>query len=350
LGGLFDIEIKKKRLQEISNLEADPSFWEDSTAATKIQKEKKLHDTLIGQFDGAVSHLDDMAVLVEFSEEEGSVSDENYTEMKTAFQAAETVLRKLELSKMLSGELDSGNAILAINAGAGGTEACDWAGILARMYQRYANAQGFKCETIDFTDGDGAGYRSISFEISGDFAYGYLKAEAGVHRLVRISPFDANKKRHTSFASVFAYPMTDEDIEVDLNMEDVRVDTYRASGSGGQKVNKTDSAVRMTHGPSGIVVQCQAERSQIQNKTRAIKMLKARLYELEIERRQSEQDKVHDKKKTIEWGSQIRNYVLQPYQLIKDVRTGHENSNVSKVLDGDLQSFIESYLIQAADV
>ena len=255
-------------------------------------------------------------------------------------------LRQLELAAMLNGEQDAGNAYLVIHAGAGGTEACDWAGILARMYTRYCAQRGFSCAVMDSTDGDGAGYRSITFEVNGVYAFGFLKAEVGIHRLVRISPFDSNARRHTSFASVYVYPMVDDDVEIVVRDEDLRVDTYRAGGAGGQHVNKTDSAVRMTHIPSGIVVQCQAERSQIQNRLRAMKMLKARLYEAEMEKRQAELDKINATKKAISWGSQIRNYVLQPYQLIKDVRTGMETSTVSKVLDGDLQPFIEAYLLK----
>ncbi len=293
--------------------------------------------------------MDDLKALHQLCVEMGEVDSSSHEEFSSEFKAAEEELRKLELSRMLSGENDAGNCYLSINAGAGGTEACDWASILARMYQRYAQKQGFKADVVDFTDGDGAGYRSITFEISGINAYGFLKAEVGVHRLVRISPFDSNARRHTSFASVFVYPMIEDDIQVEVRTEDLRVDTYRAGGAGGQHVNKTDSAVRMTHLPTGIVVQCQAERSQIQNREKAMKMLKARLYELELQKRQAEADKVNATKKSISWGSQIRNYVLQPYQLIKDTRTQHETSNVDKVLDGDIQDFIEMYLLKGGE-
>ncbi len=293
--------------------------------------------------------MDDLKALHQLCVEMGEVDSSSQEEFANGFKCAEEELRKLELSRMLSGENDAGNCYLSINAGAGGTEACDWASILARMYQRYAQKQGFKADVVDFTDGDGAGYRSITFEISGINAYGFLKAEVGVHRLVRISPFDSNARRHTSFASVFVYPMIEDDIQVEVRTEDLRVDTYRAGGAGGQHVNKTDSAVRMTHLPTGIVVQCQAERSQIQNREKAMKMLKARLYELELQKRQAEADKVNATKKSISWGSQIRNYVLQPYQLIKDTRTQHETSNVDKVLDGDIQDFIEMYLLKGGE-
>jgi peptide chain release factor 2 len=287
--------------------------------------------------------VEDSETLLELAE--GSLDTESLTEIHTNLVSAATLLRELELRQMLSGETDANDCYLTVHAGAGGTEACDWAGILARMYRRYAEIRGYKTSVIDFTDGDGAGYRSITFEVSGSFAYGYLKAEVGVHRLVRISPFDSNARRHTSFASVFAYPIVDDTIEINIRSEDLRVDTYRAGGAGGQHVNKTDSAVRMTHIPSGIVVQCQAERSQIQNREKAMKMLRARLYEVELQKRQAEADAMHATKKENSWGSQIRNYVMQPYQLIKDVRTGVETNTIQKVLDGDLQEFIEAYLM-----
>lgn len=300
-------------------------------------------------FDKASQRLEDLKALHQLCTELGSLDEASYQEFESGFASSEEEIRKLELSRMLSGENDAGNCYLAVNAGAGGTEACDWAAMLARMYQRYAQKQGFKVEVTDFTDGDGAGFRSISFEITGPNAYGFLKAEVGVHRLVRISPFDSNARRHTSFASVFVYPVVDDDIVVDLKMDEVRVDTYRAGGAGGQHVNKTDSAVRMTHLPTGIVVQCQAERSQISNRERAIKMLKARLYEYELQLKQAEADKVNATKKSISWGSQIRNYILQPYQLIKDTRTQLETSSVDKVLDGDIQDFIETFLIRGGE-
>jgi len=326
-----------------------PTFWNDNAKATKIQKEKNQLESVLNPFSRVSKNVDDLKALHQLCGEMGEVDSSSQEEFANGFKSAEEELRKLELSRMLSGENDGGNCYLSINAGAGGTEACDWAAILARMYQRYSQKQGFKADVVDFTDGDGAGYRSVTFEISGINAYGFLKAEVGVHRLVRISPFDSSARRHTSFASVFVYPMIDDDIHVEVRTEDLRVDTYRAGGAGGQHVNKTDSAVRMTHLPTGVVVQCQAERSQIQNREKAMKMLKARLYELEIQKRQAEADKVNATKKSISWGSQIRNYVLQPYQLIKDTRTQHETSNVDKVLDGDIQDFIEMYLLKGGE-
>ncbi len=324
-------------------------MWSDAAKAASILKEKKSLELVLEPFRAVDQGVEDVLTLLELCSEAGQVDAESIQEIHSTFLRADEALRKLEFSKMLSGERDLGDCYLNIHAGAGGTEACDWAGMLARMYSRYAGARGFQCAVLETTDGDGAGFRSITFEINGAYAYGFLKAESGIHRLVRISPFDSNARRHTSFSSVYVYPIVEDEIQIVVRTEDLRVDTYRASGAGGQHVNKTDSAVRMTHLPTGVVVQCQAERSQIQNRERAMKMLKARLYDLEVEKRQAEVDKENASKKQITWGSQIRNYVLQPYQLIKDVRTGVETSNVDKVLDGDLQEFIETYLLKKSE-
>jgi peptide chain release factor 2 len=260
----------------------------------------------------------------------------------------EQTLEDLEFRRMLSGEHDRASAIMFINAGAGGTESCDWAEMLLRMYRRWADARGFKNEVVDFTLGDGAGFRSVTMTIEGEYAYGYLKAENGVHRLVRISPFDANKRRHTSFTSVFVLPEIEDDVEVEIRDEDLRIDTYRSGGAGGQHVNKTDSAVRLTHLPTGFVVACQSERSQHQNKATAMRLLRAKLYELELQKREAAQAELEKGKKRIEWGSQIRSYVLQPYRLIKDHRTGYEVGNVDAVLDGDIDEFMRRFLLQGA--
>jgi peptide chain release factor 2 len=269
-------------------------------------------------------------------------------ETEQRLQQLEKMLEELEFRQMLSGLNDKNNAILSINAGAGGTESCDWAEMLLRMYRMWADRHGYKNEVIDFTPGDQAGFRSVTMTIEGPYAYGYLKAEIGVHRLVRISPFDANKRRHTSFASVFVLPEVEDTIEIEVREEDLRIDTFRSSGAGGQKVNKTDSAVRLTHLPSGIVVACQNERSQHRNRDTAMKILKARLYERELEKRTLEKEKIEDSKRDINFGSQIRSYVLHPYRMIKDHRTDFEVGDTQKVLDGELDPLIRSYLLSSA--
>ncbi|GMT42069.1 MAG: peptide chain release factor 2 [bacterium] len=258
-----------------------------------------------------------------------------------------TGLKTLETKLMLSGDYDIGNAILNIHPGAGGTESQDWAQMLFRMYTRFAEKNGFKISIIDYQAGEEAGIKSITMTVAGDFAYGYLKSESGVHRLVRISPFDANKRRHTSFASLFIFPELDEDVKVEINDDDLKVDTYRASGAGGQHVNKTDSAVRITHAPTGIVVQCQNERSQHKNRAGAMKVLRARIFELEMQKQQEKKESLQSEKREIAWGSQIRSYVLHPYRMVKDLRTRLETGNVDAVLDGDLMPFIEAYLSQS---
>jgi peptide chain release factor 2 len=269
---------------------------------------------------------------------------EAYAEATQKLDEVEAALAALELHRKLGGEHDAGNAIVTLHPGAGGTEAQDWAEMLLRMYLRWAERHGFATEVVDLQPGEGAGIKSVTFTVAGAYAYGYLKAEAGIHRLVRISPFDANARRHTSFASVFVYPEIDEEVDVEINEADLRVDTYRSSGAGGQHVNKTDSAVRLTHLPTGIVVACQNERSQHKNKSMAMKILRARLYELEKEKQREKMAELNKTKKDIAWGSQIRSYVLHPYRLVKDHRTGIEVGNADGVLDGDLDQFIEAYL------
>lgn len=281
-------------------------------------------------------------MLIELADEAHDASVAKEAEEKLT--EASDAIRKAEVRRMLSGEHDRLNAIVSIHPGAGGTEAQDWADILMRMYLRWVELKGFKAEVVDFLPGDEAGVKSVTFTVTGEYAYGYLKAEVGVHRLVRISPFDSNKRRHTSFASVFVYPEIDDNIVVDISEADLKVDTYRSSGAGGQHVNKTDSAVRITHMPTGIVVACQNERSQHKNRATAMKLLRARIYELKLEEQEAKMQEFSKDKRDIAWGSQIRSYVMQPYRLIKDHRTGFETGNIDPVLDGALDGFIEAYL------
>jgi len=291
------------------------------------------------------AELEDAKVYLEFAAEGDA---EATAEAAKKLDEIDAALGRLELERLLGGEHDAGNAIVTLHPGAGGTEAQDWAEMLLRMYLRWCERHGYKTELVDQQPGEGAGIKSATFTAEGPYAYGYLKAEAGVHRLVRISPFDANARRHTSFASVFVFPEIDDAIQVDIDEADLRVDTYRSSGAGGQHVNKTDSAVRLTHIPTGIVVTCQNERSQHKNRTMAMKILRARLYELELQKQRERFDELHKTKKEIAWGSQIRSYVLHPYRLVKDHRTGVDVGNADAVLDGDLDRFIEAYLQQTA--
>jgi peptide chain release factor 2 len=291
--------------------------------------------------------LEEIEILIELQEEEPSEDLE--PEIDSQLQELEKQIADLEFRQMFSGEMDQRNSILTIHPGAGGTESQDWAEMLMRMYLRYCENSGYKVETLDLQSGEEAGIKSVTLDVVGENAYGYLKAEAGVHRLVRISPFDANKRRHTSFASVFVLPEIDDKIDIDINPVDLRIDTYRASGAGGQHVNKTDSAIRITHLPTNIVVQCQNERSQHKNKANAMKILAARLYKLKEEEQRKEQQKMEEQKKDIAWGSQIRSYIFHPYNLVKDHRTGFETSNTQAVMDGNLDQFIREFLVQQSN-
>jgi peptide chain release factor 2 len=320
----------------------NPDLWNNPGEMQKLNKEKTLVERAVEQWQSLNSRVDDAQVLMEMAVEE---KDENtFQELKSEVTSLEAVAHELEIKKMLGGELDANGTYLSINAGAGGTEAQDWADMLFRMYLRYAEHHGYKCEVVEMTGGEEAGIKSVTLLIEGPYAYGYLKAESGVHRLVRISPFDSNARRHTSFASIFVWAEVDDDIKIEIDMEDVKVDTYRSSGAGGQHVNKTDSAVRMTHMPTGIVVQCQNQRSQHANRDKALKMLRAALYEREVEERNRLKDEMNSVKKANEWGSQIRSYVMHPYQMVKDHRTLHETSQVHDVMNGDLDEFIYAYL------
>lgn len=322
-----------------------PGFWDDADTAKRVQKELGGLQDVIKGWEDAWDELEETDLLLEMAIEEKDSDIE--VEVAGSLPSMEERLEVAELECMFSGEHDASNVIVSIHAGAGGTEAQDWVGILLRMYLRWAEAKGFKADILDILPGDEAGTKSVTFITKGRFAYGYMRSELGIHRLVRISPFDASGRRHTSFASVMVMPELDDNIDVEIDDKDLRIDTYRASGAGGQHVNKTDSAIRITHVPSGVVVQCQNERSQHRNKDMAMKMLAARLYELEKERQAEQQEGLHGDKKEISWGSQIRSYVLQPYRLIKDHRTEVEMGNVDAVLDGDLDSFIKAYLLWA---
>ena len=318
-------------------------FWDNTDKANALMKEKAAIERALKDWNSFVTRLHDLEAMAELASEEGGESMR--AELERELSVIQKDIASAEVAALLSGEQDISNAIVSIHPGAGGTEAQDWAEMLMRMYLRWAEAQGYKTEILDYQSGEEAGVKSVTFTVSGDYAYGKLKAEAGVHRLVRISPFDAAKRRHTSFASLYVYPEVQEDIDIEIDEKDLRIDTYRSSSAGGQHVNKTDSAVRITHLPTNIVVQCQNERSQLKNKNVAMKVLRSRLYELKKKEHEEKLGKLVSEKKDIAWGSQIRSYVFQPYQLVKDHRTGIETGNVNAVMDGDLNQFIEAYLI-----
>ena len=349
-GGVFDIEKKQKRLIELDHLLEDPQIWKDPHNLQKLNKEKSLIQRSLDQWQALQSKSDDTQTLLEMlfesSKDQTSASEREdlFKELQRELALLESLFQALQLKTMLGGEMDMANTYLTINAGAGGTEACDWSQMLLRMYMRWAEKKHYKVIYQDMTMGEEAGIKSVTVLIQGEYAYGKLKSEKGIHRLVRISPFDANARRHTSFAAIDVYPEVDEQIQVDIKSEDLRVDTYRASGAGGQHVNKTDSAVRITHIPTGTVVQCQSERSQRSNRDRAMKTLQAVLHEKEREKREVEKAKANAEKMANEWGSQIRSYVMQPYQMVKDHRTGFETGQVNAVLDGDLDSCINAFL------
>jgi len=318
-------------------------FWDQKDKANAIMKEKVTLERSLKDWNGLSTRFHDLEAMAELAGEEGG--EAMRAELERELAAIQKDISASEIAALLSGEQDITNAIVSIHPGAGGTEAQDWAEMLMRMYLRWAESVGYKTEILDYQNGEEAGVKSVTFTISGDYAYGKVKAEAGVHRLVRISPFDANKRRHTSFASVYVYPEVEDDIDIEIDEKELRIDTYRASSAGGQHVNKTDSAVRITHLPTNIVVQCQNERSQLKNKNVAMKVLRSRLYELRKKEHDEKLGKLVSEKKDIAWGSQIRSYVFQPYQMVKDHRTGAETGNVASVMDGDLNQFIDAYLI-----
>lgn len=340
-GGIFDIEAKQERLEEV-NLELEnPELWNDPERATKISKEKSQLDNVIGVITALDDKLEDAKAMIDLAVE---ADDANLlADVQAELDEAEAKVADLEFKRMFSGEMDGNNCYVDIQSGSGGTEAQDWAEMLLRMYLRWCESHGFKAEIMELSAGGVAGIKSASIHVKGDYAFGWLRTEIGVHRLVRKSPFDSNNGRHTSFAAVFVSPEIDDNIEIDINPADLRIDTYRSSGAGGQHVNTTDSAVRITHQPTGIVVACQNERSQHANKDTAMKMLRAKLYEREMMQRMEKQQALEDTKSDIGWGSQIRSYVLDDSR-IKDLRTGVETSNTQAVLDGDLDKFIEASL------
>jgi peptide chain release factor 2 len=340
-GGFFDPESKRAELARIEEQCSKPDFWNDQERAQKVLRQRSRLESAADKADQFQRDVEDAAVLIEFaSEDEASLK-----ELQTVIARLDREVEEGETEMLLSGPNDVRDAIITINAGAGGTDAQDWAQMLLRMYLRWIERHGFKSEIVDEQPGKEAGIKSATFTVAGEYAYGLLSAEAGVHRLVRLSPFNAGSSRETSFASVFVYPDIQDDVEIEVNEKDLRVDTYRSSGAGGQHVNVTDSAVRITHLPSGIVVTCQNQRSQHQNREVAMHILKSRLYELEMEKRRAETAQLEETKRDISFGSQIRNYVLHPYRLAKDVRTKHETADVDGVLDGDIDEFIKQYLV-----
>ena len=341
-GQSLQIDHLREQLVEYNEDMGSPGFWDDTERAQKVSAKASSVESRIKHYESLVSRADDIEVLMELSEE--ADDEDSIQEIKSEFDALKADLETLRLQTLLTGEYDNCNCILSLHAGAGGTEAQDWTQMLYRMYTRFAERMGFQVKLLDLLDGDEAGIKSVTFEVSGDYAYGYLKSERGVHRLVRISPFDANARRHTSFASLDVSPIIEDDSEIEIRPEDLRIDTYRASGAGGQHVNRTDSAVRITHLPTGIVVQCQNERSQVQNKEMCFIWLRARLAELKEQQRQEQMGEIKGELKKIEWGSQIRSYVFQPYTMVKDHRTGFEAGDVNAVMDGKLEDFVTAYL------
>jgi peptide chain release factor 2 len=341
LGGFFDAPEKRRELEKLETQIAEPDFWNEQEKAQKIVQQRSRLERIINRQESFESNVSDAEVLFEFAETDES----SLKELNELIARLEKQVGEAETEMLLSGETDANNAICSIQSGAGGTDAQDWAQMLLRMYLRWAEKRGFKVEVLDEQAGSEAGIKSATFRVEGEYAYGLLSGEAGVHRLVRISPFNSGGSRETSFASLFVSPEIDENIEVDIQEKDLRVDTYRSSGAGGQHVNVTDSAVRITHLPTGIVVTCQNQRSQIQNRAVAMQVLRSKLYELELEKRKSETAELEANKQDISFGSQIRNYTLQPYRLVKDTRTKFERSDVETVLDGDIDDFIQEYLL-----
>ncbi len=344
-GATFEVERKKARLAELEEATAKEGLWDSPEKAESLLKERKGLETILAKWADIAKSLEDLHAYLELYDEKEDPS--LATEIEQHADSLSARLDDMEVERMLGGENDERNAIVTIHAGAGGTESQDWAEMLLRMYTRFADRSGYGVEVVERQEGEEAGIKSATILVSGDHPYGYWKAESGVHRLVRISPFDANKRRHTSFASVFVSPEIDDNVQIQINDSDLKIDTLRSSGAGGQHVNKVESAVRITHEPSGVTVLCQQERSQHKNRATAMKILRSKLYELEMRQRAAKVAEAHKTKKEIAWGSQIRSYVLAPYRMVKDHRTGHETGNVDAVLDGELIAFIRKYLLSA---
>jgi peptide chain release factor 2 len=343
-GGRFDVDTKRESIMEIESIMAVPGFWDDAKKSREIIKKRTTLEKIVQSWDGLVRQADDVRVMIELGEEAQDSDTLGEVGGMTATLCAE--LEAVEFQRMLSGPHDRNSCFITINPGAGGTESQDWAEMILRMYLRYCEKKGWKTVITEYLAGDEAGLKSATFNVTGEYAYGYLRAEAGIHRLVRISPFDSNARRHTSFASMYAFPEIEEDdIDIKISDSDLKVDTFRSGGAGGQHVNTTDSAVRITHIPSGIIVACQSERSQISNRGTAMKVLRAKLYEREVEERKDKAAEIAAEKKEIGWGSQIRSYVLHPYKMVKDLRTGVESGNPDAVLDGSLEEFVVAYLM-----
>ena len=340
----LDIDAQRVRLEELRAEQEKPEVWGDLELSTKLGREASVVEGKIAAYEKGKKALEEVGEVIDLIEETGE--EELVPELDTLLQTAENDLEEMRIRSLLRGKYDSYNALLTLHSGAGGTESCDWVSMLYRMYTRYAERSGFKVTELDRLDGDEAGIKSVTFQVDGENAYGFLRSEKGVHRLVRISPFDANARRHTSFSSLDVSPILEDDQDFEINMEDVRIDTYRAGGAGGQHVNRTDSAVRMTHIPTGIVAQCQNERSQIQNRETAMRMLRGKLLEIKERERMEHMADIKGEMKKIEWGSQIRSYVFQPYTMVKDHRTGEETGNIQAVMDGDIESFINAYLMK----
>ncbi len=341
LGGVFDPAGQEKKIKELEEKTYEPGFWDDRENAEKIMAELKKIRSLYDPWKKLVEDFSDAYGIFTMAKEEGDESMED--DLESSLEDIKTRFEKLKLLEMLNGKFDKNNAFMTIHSGAGGTEACDWVNMLLRMFTRWCENHDFSVKILDLLEAEG-GVKSVTIQINGEYAYGYLQGETGIHRLVRISPFDSSKRRHTSFASVYCSPVIEDEIEFEIKPDDIRIDTYRASGAGGQHVNKTDSAVRITHLETGIVVQCQNERSQHKNKATAMKVLKSRLYEHYSEEQEKEHEKHAQEKKDISWGNQIRSYVFHPYNMVKDHRTKYETGNVQAVMDGNLDGFIESYL------